>query len=317
MNDFDRKIRDYLPGGLAADGITTLQINLGRKCNLACSHCHLDCAPGREEQMSSEVMEVLLSQTARIALQRIDITGGSPELHPRLPYLLERLFEQGHAVQVRTNLTILAEPGASRLIELLKAGSATLVGSLPCYLAENMDAQRGTGTHAASIAALRLLNRAGYGIDEGLTLNLAYNPTGFALPPRQSVLEEIYRKELANRCGLSFTHLLVLTNMPIGRFRRQLTAAGQLDVYMDTLRNSFNPATLPGLMCRRQISADWDGTLYDCDFNLALGMPVNDGSPASIASAGSPELVRRRVMTGSHCFGCTAGAGSSCSGALA
>lgn len=317
MNEFEHQIRNYLPEGLLAEGISTLQINLGRTCNLACNHCHLECSPHRSEHMSEAVMEDVISLVGKMDFQRVDVTGGAPELHPRLDHLLKVLHARGKSIQIRTNLTALLESGSLELIDLFKACGVSLVGSLPCYLAENVDAQRGPEVHARSIAALRLLNRMGYGLEKGLTLNLVYNPAGPVLPPPQSMLEQVYRKELSNRYGVSFNHLLTLTNMPLGRFRRLLVEEGKLDAYLKMLKEAFNPATLSHLMCRRQLSVDWNGMVYDCDFNLAIGMPVNHGAPQGIAAAYDRRLTRRRIMTDSHCFGCTAGTGSSCSGVLA
>lgn len=316
MNEFELWIHDILAEGLMAAEISTLQVNLGRICNLACSHCHLECSPGRSEQMPEVVMANILRLVEEGSFRRVEITGGSPELHPRFRYFVEALCARGHAVQVRTNLITLSEPPLSGLIDLFTSCGVSLVGSLPCYLSENVDAQRGHGVHARSIAAMRLLNRAGYGCAGGPILNLVYNPGGPFLPPRQSELEEIYREELKSRYGVSFSQLLVLTNMPLGRFRQQLEKDGQLDAYRKILREAFNPATLPHLMCRHQISIDWDGTVYDCDFNLALAVPVNHGAPARIDGFDHRQLMHRRIMTGNHCFGCTAGAGSSCGGVL-
>lgn len=317
MNEFELKIHDTLTEGLISEEISTLQINMGRTCNLACGHCHLECSPVRSEQMPETVMEEVLFLTGDRNFRRVEITGGSPELHPRFRSFLDALCEQGHAMQVRTNLTTLLEPALRDLIAFFKARDVSLVASLPCYLPENVDAQRGQGVHARSIAAMRLLNRAGYGLEGGLTLNLVYNPGGPFLPPQQSELEGIYREELKRRYGISFSHLLVLTNMPLGRFGQQLKKNGELDAYQKTLREAFNPATIPHLMCRHQISVDWDGMVYDCDFNLALAMPVNHGAPDRIDRFDHAQLIHRRIMTGSHCFGCTAGAGSSCAGVLA
>ena len=317
MNEFDVSVKAVLPEGLLSQGISTLQVNLGRTCNLACSHCHLECSPLRREQMPEAVMTDLLSMTGRSAFGLIDITGGAPELHPRFRFFLEELSSQGHRLQVRTNLTTLLAPSMAKMILFLRARRVAVVGSLPCYLKENVAAQRGEGVYEKSIAAIRLLNRAGFGVDKGVTLTLVYNPGGASLPPSQPELECAFREELRSRFGISFSSLIVLANMPLGRFRRRLEAEGDLDAYFKTLREAFNPATLPHLMCRHQISVDWDGTLYDCDFNLALSRAINHGAPRRIEAFDPALLDRRRIMTGLHCFGCTAGAGSSCSGALA
>jgi radical SAM/Cys-rich protein len=317
MNEFDGAIAALLPGGLWSESIDTLQVNLGRTCNLACTHCHLECSPLRRERMPEAVIADLLSLTGRMPFRLIDITGGAPELHPQFRPLLEALCAQGQSVQVRTNLTTLPEPSLREMVPRFRARRVALVGSLPCYLEENVAAQRGAGVYQRAIAAIRLLNENGYGIDEELALTLVYNPSDAFLPPSQPALEQIYREELRTRFGLSFTHLIVLTNMPLGRFRRRLEAEGELDNYLKNLRGAFNPATLPHLMCRHQISVDWDGTLYDCDFNLAVGWAVNHGAPRRIEAFDPALLDKRRIATGLHCFGCTAGAGSSCSGTLA
>ncbi|HOG17350.1 MAG: 7-carboxy-7-deazaguanine synthase [Syntrophaceae bacterium PtaU1.Bin231] len=317
MNAFDRKVRRVLPEGLVSGEVRVLQINLGRHCNLSCSHCHLECSPSRRERMTQAVMGEILSRIGGRTFDRVDITGGSPELHPHFRTFLEKLCAEGCPVQVRTNLTNLAGPPLSGLIPFFRDRRVSLVGSLPCYEEENVDLQRGPGVHERSIAALRLLNRAGYGVEEALPLDLVYNPGGPFLPPQQAELEGIYRGELGRRFGVRFSRLLVLTNMPIGRFGRQLEQGGEMAAYRKLLEDSFNPATLARLMCRHQISVDWDGRLYDCDFNLALGMPVNHGSPNTLAAARLDRLASRSIMTGSHCFGCTAGSGSSCAGALA
>lgn len=246
----------------------------------------------------------------------IDITGGAPELHPLFQTFVEDLCSDGHNVQVRTNLTTFADPDMRGMIHLLREKRVSLVGSLPCYLEENVDAQRGEGVYEKSIAALRLLNESGFGVEEGMALNLVFNPGGPFLPPGQAELESVYRDELQRRFGISFSHLIVLVNMPLGRFRKSLESELEIDEYLRVLKDAFNPATVPHLMCRHQISIDWDGTIYDCDFNLALGMTVNHGAASSIEKIDMNELSGRVISTGLHCFGCTAGAGSSCSGAL-
>ena len=317
MNEFDMTVRSVLPEGLISEGISTLQVNLGRTCNLACNHCHLECSPLRQEQMPEDVMTDLLALTGRSPFRLIDITGGAPELHPRFRFFLEELSSQGHHLQVRTNLTTLLAPSMAEMILLLRARRVAMVGSLPCYLKENVAAQRGEGVYEKSVAAIRLLNGAGFGVEGGVALVLVYNPGDASLPPSQPELERIYRGELKSRFGISFSRLIVLANMPLGRFRRRLEAEGELDAYLKTLREAFNPATLPNLMCRRQISVDWDGTLYDCDFNLALSRAVNHGAPRRIEAFDPAQLDKRAIVTGLHCFGCTAGSGSSCSGALA
>jgi radical SAM/Cys-rich protein len=317
MNDFDHKIRETLPEGLMSEDIRILQINLGRYCNLSCKHCHLECSPSRNEIMPKSVMAEIISSLGEKPYEFIDITGGSPELHPHFRFFVNALRAKGYRVQVRTNLTNLVESSLSDLIPLLSSLRVSLVGSLPCYLKENVDAQRGDGVYEKAIAAIRMLNRFGYGDEEGLMLHLAFNPGGSVLPPSQLDLEEEYRAELGKRFNLHFNRLIVLANMPVGRYRKQLDRDGEMETYMKILKNAFNPSTLPHLMCRHQVSIDWDGTLYDCDFNLALGMAVNHGSPNHLRGIKLDQLTHRAIMTGTHCFGCTAGSGSSCSGTLA
>jgi radical SAM/Cys-rich protein len=314
MNDFDERVRGIFPGGLQSQEIDALQINIGRHCNLACAHCHLECSPARTEMMSWRMMEEILELTKEEVFRLVDITGGSPELHPNFMRFISALRNRDQSVQIRTNLTALMESSANEIIPFLKERAVGLVGSLPCYTEENVDTQRGTGVYQKSIKALRLLNEAGYGIDNQLSLILAYNPGEDFLPPDQFSLEEVYREELKARFNISFSKLIVLTNMPLGRFRRYLERNEATEIYLSMLKRAFNPATIAGLMCRYQLSVDWDGTLYDCDFNLALGMTVNHTAPNRIESFDRTLLAKRLIVTGAHCFGCTAGAGSSCSG---
>ena len=316
MNEFDAKIREVFPQGLRSQGIRTLQVNVGRHCNLACTHCHLECSPGRTEMMPWNIMGKILELTKQNLFELVDITGGSPELHPCFRRFLSSLRDRGQTVQVRTNLTVLMEPSVKEIIPFLREKEIQLVGSLPCYLEENVNAQRGADVYQKSIAALHILNRSGYGIEDKLPLNLVFNPGGAFLPPDQTALEDTYRQELKERFDISFNRLLVLTNMPLGRFKRNLEINGEMEAYMSMLEASFNPPTVDGLMCRHQISIDWDGTIYDCDFNLALGMAVNHSAPKKIETFDRALLDRREIATGIHCFGCTAGAGSSCAGSL-
>ena len=316
MNDFDAKIEETFPEGLQSQGIDTLQINIGRHCNLACAHCHLECSPGRTEMMPWTIMDKILDVSEENIFHLVDITGGSPDLHPDIIPFIAALRDRGQNVQMRTNLTALMGSPVKEIISFLRERKVGLVGSLPCYLEENVNAQRGPDVHRRSIAALRLLNEAGYGIENGLPLILVYNPGAPFLPPDQSILEEAYCQELRARFDILFTRLIALTNLPLGRFRRHLEQNGEMENYLAMLTTAFNPATIDGLMCRHQISIDWDGTMYDCDFNLALGMMVNHGAPDRVEDFDSDLLRERRIVTGVHCFGCTAGAGSSCSGVL-
>lgn len=317
MNEFESACAAVTGGPLAARGIELLQVNVGLWCNQACAHCHLVASPVRTETMGHVTMLEVLRIAAALRPRLVDVTGGAPELHPDLPWLVARLRAAGHAVQVRTNLTVLLEPGYADLPGFFAAHEVRLVASLPCYLEGNVDAQRGTGAYRRSIEALRLLNGLGYGTRPELPLDLVFNPGGPALPPGQFGLEGDYRRELRQRHGVQFTRLLTLTNLPLGRFGERLRREGRESAYRRALRAAFNPATVDGLMCRRQIEVAWDGRIFDCDFNLALGLPVNHGAPDHVSCFDAAALAGRRIVTGEHCFGCTAGVGSSCAGAIA
>ena len=312
MNSFEKKITTNLgKDGLFSDTIDVLQLNVGLKCNQRCLHCHLECSPDRPEMMDWSVMEMILKAVETSRCRLVDITGGAPELNPFLKRFVKVLADRGCSVQMRTNLTVLQEPDLVDLPVFFKEHRIQLIASLPCYTQENVCAQRGQGVFEPSIEAIRHLNSLGYGREDSLPLDLVYNPGGPFLPAPQLSLEKDYRQELAKRFGITFTRLRTITNMPLGRFRKELTRQGKIRSYMQLLRESFNPDTVPGLMCRRQVSVGWDGTLYDCDFNLAIGLPVNHGAPDHVRSFTPEALHHRRIMTGEHCFGCTSNAGSS------
>jgi radical SAM/Cys-rich protein len=296
----------------------TIQVNVGKLCNQACHHCHVDAGPRRIERMTpataARVIEVV---AASPRVETLDITGGAPELNPNFAMLVERARALGRRVIVRCNLTVTLEPGMEWLVEFYRRATVELVCSLPCYTAENTDRQRGIGVFDKSIAALRNLNACGFGRG-ALRLDLVYNPVGASLPPPQAELEAQYRYELARNFGIVFDRLLTITNMPIARFANQLSAAGNHSAYMSLLVNHFNPQTVDALMCRDLVSIGWDGRLYDCDFNQMLDIPLGASSQSTIWDvADVGELAGARIATGSHCFGCTAGAGSSCGGAIA
>ena len=305
------------PHGLTSLGIDTIQVNVGLRCNQNCRHCHLECSPARTESMDWDTMSAVKAAALQAGASLVDITGGSPELNPHLRRFIGELGEAGLDIQLRTNLTVLLEPGQEGMIDFLGDHEVPLVASMPCYLEENVYAQRGPHVYEHSIEAIRRLNAAGYGTEGGLQLNLVYNPVRPFLPPDQAELERDYRRELHGRFAISFSNLLTITNMPLGRFARQLKAEDREAEYMRLLAESFNPETLAGLMCRHQISVGWDGTLYDCDFNLALRLPVNYSAPDHIVRFDPATLRCRRIVTGQHCLGCTAGHGSSCGGSLA
>jgi radical SAM/Cys-rich protein len=315
-NDFEKRIAAKSTEGLHSVGISTIQVNVGLVCNQECRHCHVAASPKRKESMNWQTMVKVIGIARGIGCKRVEITGGAPELNPYFKSFVGLLRDEGITVQLRSNLTVMTEPGMEEIPVFLKEQRVELVGSLPCYLEENVNAQRGEGTYKKSMQALRELNELGYGTSPDLPLDLVYNPVGAHLPPEQASLEVDYRRELGSRFGVVFTKLLTITNMPIGRFLTDLRREKKADAYMSTLVNAFNPAALEGLMCRYQISIDWQGRLYDCDFNLALGLCVNHGAPDHIDRFDATQLVERRIVTGDHCFGCTAGCGSSCGGAL-
>jgi radical SAM/Cys-rich protein len=304
--------------------VTTFQVNVGKLCNQACHHCHVDAGPLRTENMTGDTADRLLEvleNSPRVEV--VDITGGAPELNPHFSRIAKRAFELGKKVIVRCNLTVIFLPGMEHLPTLYTDSEVEIIASLPCYLQENVDKQRGSGVFRDSIEALRLLNRLGYAReDSGLTLHLVFNPLGASLPPPQADLAAAYKKELKKRYDIVFNQLFTITNMPIKRFAEQLTREGKLEEYMSTLVNSFNVATLDQVMCRSVVSLSHDGKLYDCDFNQMLEMPLEmprdglDKKPTLWDIDSLEELEGLRIQTADHCLGCTAGAGSSCTGAL-
>ncbi len=316
MNDFDRKVKESTGSTLNAHDITIVQVNVGLRCVNSCMHCHIEAGPTRNEMMNWETMKQVMAIVRHMQPELVDITGGAPEMNPLLSKFVGALRKEGQNVQVRTNLTTLLESGMQEMIEFYKDQGVSLVASLPCYTEANVDLQRGKGVYEKSIKVLKRLNASGYGSDPNLKLNLVYNPGGAFLPPEQSQLESDYRKNLGKEHGIVFDNLLTITNIPIGRFGNWLRQENQYEEYKQLLKDSFNPQTLGGLMCRHQIEAAWDGRMYDCDFNLALGLPIGDGKPALVRDFDPGRYVGRRIITGEHCYGCTAGYGSSCGGAL-
>ena len=316
-NEFEKCLSRCCGEGLYAERLDTIQANLTLRCNQRCKHCHVECSPDRTEQMDWPTMEMVLAVAQRTGCRLVDLTGGAPEQNKHFRKFVKALCRVGCNVQVRTNLTVMLESGMEGLGEFLADHKVGLVASMPCYLEENVDAQRGQGVYGASVEVIRRLNKLGYGFDDHLELNLVYNPSEPSLPPDQAQLEADYRRELRQRFGIEFSRLLTITNMPIGRFGKTLRRRNQHEQYIALLSNSFNAQTVPGLMCRHQINIGWDGTLYDCDFNFALGLPVDHGAPNHLKLFNQSALIHRRIVTGEHCFGCTAGAGSSCGGALA
>jgi radical SAM/Cys-rich protein len=313
-SSFSDTVRSLSRDPLTAIGIETLQVNVGYRCNLACSHCHVEAGPARTEVMDSGTIDAVLQALALSPIATLDVTGGAPELNAHFRRLVGSARQFGKKVIVRTNLAVLHEPGMEDLPAFFRDHDVELIASLPCYRQDNVDAVRGRGTFVKCIASLNELNSLGYGQPGGLPLHLAYNPAGPSLPPHQGTLEQDYRRELGRRHGVSFTTLFALTNMPIGRFQDRLTRSGELDRYRDLLACSFNAATLDGIMCRTLLSVGWDGRLYDCDFNQVLGMTVGPNAPAHIREFRYEALSRRAIRVGDHCYGCTAGHGSSCTG---
>ncbi len=299
--------------------LQTLQVNLGYVCNQQCLHCHVNAGPKRKESMSRENIEQLLVFIDTAAITKLDLTGGAPELNPHFRYLVEQARARGVQVIDRCNLSILSEPGQEGLAEFLAQNQVEVVASLPCYMKENVDGQRGKGVYDASITGLKKLNALGYGQPgSGLLLNLMYNPGGAFLPPPQQQLEADYKRELESRFGIQFSSLLTLTNMPIQRFGSMLISKGSFDEYMNLLKAAHEDDNLPTVMCRSLISVDWQGYVYDCDFNQMLDLPLQScGKPRHHLRDLNHELLEGLpVVVADHCYGCTAGQGSSCGGAL-
>lgn len=299
--------------------LETLQANLGYRCNQSCFHCHVAASPKRSETMSWETMSLLLEFARRHAVHTLDLTGGAPEMNPDFRRLVSAARAQGLRVIDRCNLTILSEPGYEMLADFLAEQEVEIVASLPCYLEENVDAQRGDGAFQGSIAGLRKLNALGYGqVGSGRILNLVYNPLGVSLPPDQQKLEQAYKEQLAARYGIVFNQLFALTNMPIQRFGSQLVTRNEFHDYMALLKGAYQPANLEGVMCRSLLSVSWQGQVFDCDFNqmLKLELGGQQAGPVYLADLLEADLSGRQIRVADHCYGCTAGQGSSCGGAL-
>jgi radical SAM/Cys-rich protein len=297
-----------------------LQVNVGKLCNLTCVHCHVNAGPKRKEIMRRETIDRIIDWLGKNEIPTVDLTGGAPEMIPDFRYFIERvkaLTQPRHVID-RCNLTILLDAGYQDLPEFLARHKVEIIASMPCYTPKNVNAQRGEGVFDGSITALHLLNSLGYGIDPKLPLHLVYNPVGAFLPGSQAELEADYKRELGVHFGIVFNKLYTITNLPIGRFASHLRHDNQLEQYMELLINAFNPATIEGLMCRNTISVGWRGEVYDCDFNQQLGMQWRnrDGSGVFLWDIDPDRFDNRHIMTSDHCFGCTAGSGSSCGGAL-
>ncbi len=312
---FDDCVEDASGGPLMGLSLETVQVNIGLTCNLACRHCHVESSPKRKEEMSWETMAQVLAAAEKAGARALDITGGAPEMHPHFQAFVEAALGQGLQVMVRTNLTIMLQPGYEWCVPFFAERGVHLVASLPCYLPNNVDKQRGRHVYRDSVQVIQQLNAVGYGVDPDKPLDLVYNPGGPSLPPDQAKLEDAYKGVLHRDFGIRFNKLYAITNLAIGRFLQDLKRAGKAEAYQQLLRDAFNPATVEGLMCRHQLHVGWDGALYDCDFNFALGLPASGG--AHIADFDAARFRGRRIATGEHCFACAAGCGSSCGGAIA
>jgi radical SAM/Cys-rich protein len=299
--------------------VETLQVNLGYRCNQTCVHCHVNAGPTRTEEMDLKTVDHVLALVAASGIKTLDVTGGAPELNPHFRYLVRNARRLGMYVIDRCNLTILWEPGGETLAQFLAEQGVEVTASLPCYLEDNVDRQRGRGVFEKSIRALKRLNDLGYGqADSGLCLNLVYNPQGPTLPPPQEALEADYRRHLKDHYGIAFNRLYVLANMPIQRFGSLLVSKGQFSGYMKLLREAYRAENLQGVMCRTLLSIDWQGYVYDCDFNQMLGLPLQFGHRRRlhVSDLVGTELRGNPIQVADHCYGCTAGQGSSCGGAL-
>lgn len=316
---FEEKLAEFGFTGLQPTGIEIFQVNLGYMCNQTCGHCHVDAGPDREEIMTRETMGLCLDALDGSRIPTVDITGGAPELNPDFRWFVEQVALRGKRILVRCNLTIILSNKKYRdLPGFFRQHNLEVVASLPYYSAIRTDGQRGEGVFSKSIEALKMLNAVGYGIEgSGLTLNLVYNPTGAFLPGAQSGIEADFKTQLRSRHGIEFNKLFVITNMPINRFLDYLLRTANYEAYMEKLVNAFNPDAASHVMCRNTISVGWDGRLYDCDFNQMLGLEVESSSPRHISDFDIDALNSRGIVLNQHCYGCTAGSGSSCGGSIA
>jgi radical SAM/Cys-rich protein len=322
MTRFDQMLRGYGVDDLRRGKVDIFQINVGKLCNQTCVHCHVNAGPRRNEVMTRDTIDRVVDWLARTDIATVDITGGAPEINPHFRHLVERIKALASARHImdRCNLTVFFEAGQEYLPGFLAHRGIEVIASLPCYTAKNVDTQRGDGAFEKSIRALQWLNRLGYGTESRLPLQLVYNPVGAYLPGSQAELEADYRRELMEHFGIVFNRLYTITNMPIARFAAWLHANGAHEKYMQLLIENFNPASVAGLMCRNTLSIGWRGEVYDCDFNQMLDMQWRNPDSESglfLWDVDPAELEGRAIMTGDHCFGCTAGAGSSCGGAIA
>ncbi|TWT80670.1 molybdenum cofactor biosynthesis protein A [Planctomycetes bacterium CA13] len=316
LKTFGDSLLQHDRNAFVARGIEVMQINVGKVCNQTCTHCHVDAGPDRRESMSRETAEAIIDVLKKNDIPLLDITGGAPEMNPNFRFLVEQARLLGRRVIDRCNLTILMAKGFTDLPEFLAENEVEIVASLPCYLEENCDAQRGDGVFTRSIAALKRLNQLGFGKpNSSRLLTLVYNPVGASLPPSQDELEATYRTELKKRYGVEFSQLFTIANLPISRFLDELLRLGSYDTYMETLVEAFNPIAADHAMCHTMVSVDWQGRLFDCDFNQMLKLGVEPSAAQTIFDFDIEKLAQRSIATGRHCYGCTAGSGSSCQGA--
>jgi radical SAM/Cys-rich protein len=315
---FSQKLQASSLSPLRSLEISVLQINVGRRCNLSCIHCHVNAGPQRAELISKTTLKQCLAIAGDSRISTIDITGGSPEMNPCLEWFIEKAALLKKRLIVRSNLAILLEPAYSPFIDVYTRNKVEIIASLPCFLMKNTNRQRGTGTYDKIISVLQSLNAVGYGIDgSGLVLSLAHNPVDANLPSSQHLLEQEYKTRLLSDHGIRFNTLYCIVNNPVGRFLEYLLASGDFDAYMQLLADSFNPGAVQNVMCRTMLSVGWDGSLYDCDFNQMLKLPVNRGAPGHISNVQAETLSAREIMVNNHCYACTAGKGSSCQGEAA
>lgn len=317
FKDFDDSLRESHLFPLTTTGIEVLQINFGKLCNQACKHCHVEAGPNRTEIISREVLQSCLDILRTSEIPTVDITGGAPEMNPHFEWFVREVSKLDRHVMVRSNLTILLEPEFTHLPDFYADHRAEIIASLPYYSERFVDSQRGKGVFNRSIKALQILNQVGFGdAKTGLVLNLVYNPAGAFLPPSQAGIEADFKRELFQRHGIRFNHLFTIANMPIGRFKDFLIKTGNYESYMQRLIAAYNPQAAAGVMCRYTLSVGWEGSLYDCDFNQMLELNCNHGAPDHIRDFNLELVKARQIVTGLHCYGCTAGAGSSCGGAV-
>jgi len=320
-NDFNLALSNNGCGPLLRAPLTQLQINVGRLCNQACEHCHVEAGPKRTEIMTEDVATRIVDWARLNNIKSVDFTGGAPEMNPSFRYMVRAFREMGASVIVRCNLTVLFEPGQSDTAEFFSDMGVQVVCSLPCYTKDNVEAQRGKGVFDKSIRGLQKLNSLGYGIEDDKQLDLVYNPGGAFLPPDQATLDADYRTRLQEDFAIRYHNLLTLANLPVNRFKHYLKRIGELETYQQLLFDSFNAETVPALMCRHLVSVDWLGRTFDCDFNQMLDMPLGNTARAPkphryLWELDSAEMQNEDIAVGPHCFGCTAGSGSSCGGSL-